>query len=283
MDLTKAIFERGRVLSFLKWNTYGRLTSLISRFKNKSQYKKVHEDLLEEDKFLMIVLDSCRYDFFEATYDIYLDEGDLERVYSTGRLTFEYVANMWEGDYKDILYISGIGVINSRIDERMAEKIETNYPHGYVPKNNLRIEDVNSKGWNEELKAVPPEEITHEVMDSIEDEDKIVAHFQQPHDPYIGDYRLQDVLGEEEFRPLNSYQTWDLYRNGVITQDELRKAYRSNLVRVLKEVARLVEEVDDRRIVVTADHGEMLGECGIVAHPRKEHHLLREVPWLEVK
>lgn len=248
---------------------------------NESQYDKVHEDLLEEDKFLMIVLDACRYDFFESNYDMFLD-GDLEKVCSTGRLTFEYVANMWDGDHKDMLYVSGIGAINSRIDAELAEEIETEYPGGYIPKNHLRIRDVNSTGWDEELKSVPPEEITEEVLDEVEEEDRIVAHYLQPHDPHIGSYRYQDLLGDEEFRPLNSEQTWDLYRLGLISQKELKRGYRSNLVIVLEEVKRLVEQVDDRRIVITSDHGEMLGECGMLAHPKKHHHLLREVPWLEV-
>jgi hypothetical protein len=281
MKYTKAIFQPGRVWSFLKWNTYGRLTSFISALANRKQYDKIHQDLLDEDKFLLIVLDACRYDFFESYHDLFL-EGDLEKVYSGGRLTFEYVANIWDGDHKDILYLSGIGAINSRVDRETVEKINESYPGDYIPKEHLRIRDVNATGWDEDLKTVPPEEVTEEALQEIDEEDKLLAHYLQPHDPYIGDYRLQDEIDREQLGGLNSQQTWDLYRLGLVSQEDVKKAYLSNLLEVLEEVQRLVEEVDDRRIVVTSDHGEMLGECGMVAHPRKSHYLLREVPWFEV-
>ncbi len=282
MALVKAIFEPRRIFSFLKWNTYGRLTSLVSRFSTEHQFNRIHNDLLEDDEFLIIVLDACRYDFFKSNYDLFL-EGELEKVYSSGRLTFEYVANTWDGDHKDMLYVSGINAISSHIDEEVAKQLNTDYPGDYLPKDHLRILNVNSTGWDEELSTVPPEKITEEVLDEIEHEDKIVAHYLQPHTPYVGDYKLQDLLGEDEFRGLDHVQTLDLYRQGLISQKELKRAYRSNLVYALQEVKKLVEEVDDRRVVITSDHGEMLGESGLLAHPKKHHHLLREVPWLEVK
>ena len=40
---------------------------------------------------------------------------------------------------------------------------------------------------------------------------------------------------------------------------------------------------DFEKVVVTADHGEALGEFGVYAHPRWVHHpKVRIVPWLEI-
>jgi hypothetical protein len=91
-----------------------------------------------------------------------------------------------------------------------------------------------------------------------------VIHFMQPHAPYIteeGFDGFMDVI------------------SGSKSIDDLRDAYIRNIEVVLPEVERLAEEMEGR-VVVTADHGELLGEYGMFSHPyglrAKE---LREVPW----
>ena len=65
----------------------------------------------------------------------------------------------------------------------------------------------------------------------------------------------------------------------------LREAYAENLKLALRAVEELLRELLDRgvelRPVVGSDHGELLGEDGLVGHTR-DHPLLRVVPWLEV-
>jgi hypothetical protein len=66
-----------------------------------------------------------------------------------------------------------------------------------------------------------------------------------------------------------------------------QQAYRENLELVLDDVARLFD-IFDGKIVLTSDHGEMLGERGGLLPTRKYGHppsipapKLREVPWFE--
>lgn len=279
MKILKGLKNPDRAWVYLKWNTLGRFYSWISKFQYHSQYSRVHDDLLKDEKFLLIILDACRFDYFEDHYEDYF-EGDLEKVYSSGRNTFEYVSNMWDRDHEDILYMSGAVVVNSIAGEDWGPEGEASYVNNYVPDDHLRISNYWQREWDEELLTVRSEGLVDEIIDKLGIEDKIVAHFYQPHAPYIGDYQIEEVDGS---RSLDAEESFERFSSGEITEKEIRKAYRANLIYVMEEVKRLVEEVDDRRVVITSDHGELFGEMGIVGHPKKHHHLLREVPWLELK
>lgn len=80
----------------------------------------------------------------------------------------------------------------------------------------------------------------------------------------IGNYRLESIAK----------------KHGKI---RLKRAYQNNLKKVLVEVQTLVDRLPDK-VVITSDHGELLGEEEIYGHPKRANHFaLREVPWLEVE
>jgi len=63
----------------------------------------------------------------------------------------------------------------------------------------------------------------------------------------------------------------------------LRIAYRANLELVLAQVARLLQHLNGR-IVISADHGEWLGENNNFSHPKDSSDpILREIPWLVIE
>ncbi|KXA97201.1 hypothetical protein AKJ38_01750 [candidate division MSBL1 archaeon SCGC-AAA259I14] len=68
--------------------------------------------------------------------------------------------------------------------------------------------------------------------------------------------------------------------------ERLKNAYMNNLELALKEIKntfnRLPEKIVEN-VIITADHGDMLGEKGIYGHGHNEYPSLREVPWLEVE
>ena len=62
----------------------------------------------------------------------------------------------------------------------------------------------------------------------------------------------------------------------------LRRAYVSNLELVLEQVVELLKYVSGK-IVITSDHGELLGENRCFTHtPGSMKKCLLEVPWLEI-
>jgi hypothetical protein len=63
---------------------------------------------------------------------------------------------------------------------------------------------------------------------------------------------------------------------------QLREAYIDNLKLVLGDVARLISYLSGR-IIITADHGEFLGENKNFSHPaNSDHPILLNVPWFEI-
>jgi len=75
---------------------------------------------------------------------------------------------------------------------------------------------------------------------------------------------------------------WGPVKSGAVDPDVARNAYRGNLDPVLDELGVLLDNVDAETVVVTADHGNYLGEKGRWGHPRDHiHPAVRDVPWWE--
>jgi len=215
-------------------------------------------NVLEEDWDYLIVLDACRYDIFEQVNTI---EGSLEKKTSVASTTPEWLEKTFSGFYEDLVYVSANPHVS---DTGMDSTLNPNehFSDYYLP---FLREDCKEFG------VVVPEGVSEDARKAISNnpDKKAVFHYMQPHAPYIGDKKLDGSL-------------YELYSDGV-SREELRKAYRDNLERVLDEVEDLIEDLEGK-IVVTADHGEMLGEKGVYAHGRglylKE---LVEVPWLVIE
>ena len=68
-----------------------------------------------------------------------------------------------------------------------------------------------------------------------------------------------------------------------IGEDGVRDYYQQDLQIALKEVSRLIEELDGK-VIVTADHGEALGEHNDWGHQEESQNPKQyTVPWLEVE
>lgn len=264
---------------------------------------------------MIILLDACRYDYLHEEYPSYFG-GVLKKVTS---VSFETSSWLWKnfngGGFEDVVYVSANPYVNTEGVE--AERFDA---RGKFHK----IINARRRGWSEKLKTVPPEkmgEITRMTRAKYPDR-KIISHFMQPHYPFLdigpikglrnpnddkkyeGGKSLFD-RGLRKVTTLNQkiFGAWGWYvqfsfakkmlgrEPHVVEQvakkygkESLRKFYRNNLRRALKEVKRIVERVPDRKIVVTADHGYLLGEDDEYAHISWSNtDLLYEVPWLEVE
>lgn len=114
-------------------------------------------------------------------------------------------------------------------------------------------------------------------------------HYSQP----IEDLKTQPVKSGEEIviDVVDMVYLMDAAEAGYVSPAELQAVYVENLERVLEHVERLVERLDGKT-VITADHGELLGETtnlySRLTGDRYEHPgyvwtpELRLVPWLVV-
>lgn len=305
----------------LKYEAYRRKNNI------PRQTESIH-GLVDHDQFVLVILDSCRYDSFERLYPEYLS-GSLDRVWSSGNWTRKWMERTWDGTY-DLTYISTTPYTFDYSHEE--------YNSRYRPSDHLDdVINVIGEEWNPVLSTTPPEPVTDTALRHISETEttRAVVHYMQPHAPYIGDERIlqwdlpddqinrlleymtkedrdlddssrdetgvesgeegvtvtelvSEDLGYEDERQLQreNYESIDSqFKRGKITSEELREAYKANLQYVLSEVQRLVSYLDCP-VVVSADHGEHLGEhfdeVPQLTHPDRTHPILREVPWFTV-
>lgn len=231
-------------------------------------------DIFAEDWDILVVLDACRYDLFEKHHDL---PGDLTAKYSRGSHTREFLRGNFAGrDLRDTVYVTA-----SPQFHRWRSELQPNL-HAVA---NVWRED----GWDDEHKTVLPETTTRYAERAAEryPNKRLVVHYLQPHYPFIASELELDTAR------LHSSDTDEMDIWGRLMADEatvskrrLWRAYRENLERVLPHVRTLLETVSGRT-VVTADHGNMVGERSWPVpirewgHPPGVHtEELVKVPWL---
>jgi hypothetical protein len=256
---------------------------LYRRQRDIQRQRHLINEFASQDELILVILDACRYDVFEEVYSDYVN-GELSRVWSSGRWTADYVRRTWD-DSHDLTYLSSIPVVSDFYFElRGYEFRPSNYFDEVVP--------LWDRKWDPELGTVPADKVTDTALaySAQTDRTRLVAHYAQPHAPYVGDnmilpwdpeedeYDLQELLEKDIDRP--SQRIYDRIKSGELPDCDLWQAYRDNLRYVLEEVVRLVRRADCP-VVVTADHGEHLGEDEKYLH-EEESCLIRQVPWFIV-
>lgn len=258
------------------------IRSNLASFSRKGAWVHLpaQEELLHDlfrDKFTLIILDACRYDYFEKTARAYLN-GNLEAVKSPASRTVDWLKIIFRKTLRNVKIFSANPVINSK---------GVNVG-GFRSKDCIKgkIIDVWDWGWDSELGTVHPDTIV-KAVEEVGFESRNIIWFIQPHLPYIGETKLlisartREVVGKEA---VSTYLAKSL-RIGEISKEYLSRAYKDNLVLVLEAVKKLLKQAKhiEGRIVLTSDHGELLGESGACEHP--SYLSLPEqriVPWLDI-
>ncbi|MFA9417130.1 hypothetical protein [Natrinema sp. HArc-T2] len=240
------------------------------------------ELFMSRDWDVLVLLDGCRFDSFKDRN--YMD-GELTSVTSLGSHSTEFIQRNFVGkQYHDTVYVSA----NPHVELLKGKEVF----HDII--------DVFDWGWNEELRTVLPETMAEATIEAAEKypNKRIISHFMQPHTPFIGKTGRQishaGITGEGAGRAdANSSSQLSLwmrlrYRLASENMQTIRKAYEENLDLALPHVQEIRDSVTGK-VVVSADHGNMLGErmhplpVKMWGHPPGiDHPVLREVPWLEM-
>lgn len=245
-------------------------------------------DTLRQDDYALIVFDALRYDYAQWVLPLYL-EGELQPVWSAGHDTFEYGAKCWGDSVYEDRYVSGAIPFNKQEsfeDAFLQELYGTWKPKDYLP----NLVEAWREAWDTSLGTTRPEKVT-EIAEKCVGAEKLVTHYFQPHAPYIGRDSLLGHVNNESANPFAGEPVdkplWELVKSGQIDIERLQLAYESNIHRGVQAALPLIKELceQERRVVVMADHGELLGEYHrkLVSHPRISFPQIRKVPWMEVK
>ena len=226
----------------------------------------------------MVVLDDARYDAFARVYGRYL-YGSLIKVRTPPPNTYDWLPKVFsypEFDKVRIFYASiGIESHNIRIGS-------------FVPRDR-KVEVIPVKpNKARHLRTVLPSEVNEVVIDlGLSGRD--IVWYAQPHFPWIVDEELSLMLMRDVL--IHDYLPPDTIRRRLkansIPRPRIVNAYYANLILVLKYVKELIDHVLDQgvnyeEVVVTSDHGEMLGELGLYLHQEYDLPQLTIVPWLKV-
>jgi len=244
---------------------FSRLNGIINHLRVGEGYYPDGVDIFEEDWDNLVILDACRYDFFEE--QVYF-EGTTGKRISRGTTTREFIrGNFTDRKAHDTVYVSANPWF-LRLREEIGAEV-----HDYV---NLHSDEQRDAANG---LTTRPETVTERALRTNEEypNKRLIVHYLQPHQPYLTEF------GRERFDPHGDTML-SIKRNNA-TRDVVIRAYRENLDLVLGEVDSLIESLTGTT-VVAADHGELFGErerpipVRLYGHPGGVYvPELLEVPW----
>lgn len=278
--------------------------------------KKVN--IMEKKWDYLIVLDACRYDYFSKLYVDYL-QGKLEKVYSPGSFTPEWCRKSFTEYYDDVVYVSANPYINSKVEIKnfkarnhffrvidvwswgWDDELGTVHPEK-VNEAVKKFRDMYSDKrfiihylqphepyLNYNLNAVFPKPqinrgsvligIRNNKINKIIETSVKILGFLAKQTGLFGvnpKWKIRELLNLPPETPMDAVRR-------KFGDRGLRQAYVENLKIVLAHVSELLKLLSGV-IVVTSDHGELLGEDGCYAHQYGSNHpLLKEVPWFTIE
>ncbi len=207
----------------------------------------------------LIILDACRYDFYREKV------GDVDYRITLGSNSRDFIRETFSGrDCSDTVYVSG----NAHTDEEIFMEITGRSPGQVFHE----IFQVHETDWIGEEGANPGAIVRDgRTARKLWPDKKLVIHLMQPHLPFIA---------REEDKEID----YEKAKKGQIDAERVRNAYERNLDYVLEGPLQELLEALDGETVITADHGEFLGENNRYGHPGGcSEEILRKVPWHRVE
>lgn len=155
----------------------------------------------------LIVLDACRYDYFEKKINKFF-QGDLIETTSSGSCTIDWCKKTFNTkNFQNTVYISSNPYINSK-------KEVLGFHASKIYK---EVIDVWLYGWDDDLGTVFPSKITEAAKRALKNNpEKMIIHYLQPHAPYLDDtYRT--IKYDEPLLEINRFLDIIYDRNSKIS------------------------------------------------------------------
>lgn len=250
---------------------------------------------------LLVVLDACRADLLAEVVNEY-DFLNDESVFAAASTSAEWMEKCflpepYHNEVHRTSYVSGnpftdevffehrcpdCGAERSRKPGEACAECGVGADPERVPTHEFAsLEEVWQTGWDDNLGTIPASTITNHTIEACRNGsgDRVIAHYMQPHHPFVGS-DIETSLHPSGFGEMGRESVWDQLRAGHVDRDQVWRDYRENLRYVLDEVERLLRNVDAERVVITADHGNAVGELGLYGHYRDVPlPSMKRVPW----
>ncbi|MCG1003034.1 MULTISPECIES: sulfatase-like hydrolase/transferase [Halobacterium] len=249
-------------------------------------------------KTLLVTVDSLRYDHYEYMENTRSFLGESHpQAYATATATLGTFPNVFTGTYTKSNEIESsfveeldsktIGITtNNLVSERYGYDVGFDYftsptnsteeglkkavaeslPEGRIYRGISRIYSLYQKisPGSVSKSFRPTEAVIEEFIDAVSGEEWFGwIHLMEPHHPYDPD---ETNLSREEAQAISRRAI----AGGVEEEaaEIVRDLYRQEVIEMDKQLERLWQWLpDDCRVILTGDHGEMLGEDGRWGHP----------------
>jgi hypothetical protein len=239
--------------------------------------------IFDADWDICIILDSTRVDMLRTAWS---REAAVGAVWSRGSITTEWVANTFRAEHAASIGETAFvlatphseTVFGRREWLTNAAEVGIEYPSPPVvpPDDFAAFHEV----WRSHATAegaVPPGTMLDATLEAAESHSRVVAHWMQPHEPFIAPGA--EVVGGG---PAET-NVWDGLNRRDLDPDPVWQSYMANLKYALFYVETLLENVN-ARVLITSDHGNAFGEWGLYGHPFAfPQPAVRRVPWIETQ
>lgn len=248
--------------------------------------RELGTSIFDADWDICIVLDSTRSDMLANAADAYLDGYDWGTRWSLGSVTTEWLASTFRESRRDEIGDTTLVTAHPHTATVLDEREWLTSP-GKAPVPYPDIPTVEAAAFGAVYRTYEHAAGTHGVVgpeymaDATiaayrEHGDRVVAHWLQPHEPFIAPDT--EVVGGAALEG----NVWEGLAAGTLDAAAVWQSYMANLRYALEHVA-LVTKTVDARILVTADHGNLWDVAGQYGHPfGMWHPQVRRVPWLGV-
>ncbi|MBO4247093.1 hypothetical protein IL252_04550 [Halomicrobium sp. IBSBa] len=254
-------------------------------------------NVFQNDWDLLIVLDSARHDIIQELKSEYEFLNDIDSIWSVGSTSPEWMANTFCRTYEEVIsktaYITSNPHSKTVLENNLSERyqghrkdmkklrrygdfdiVQFNGFEAYEP---VWRQNSTNKKYTMYENYGNPRNVTDRAISLLrqQDLDRTVLHYMPPHTPFI-------INAIRENREPREYEKspWKYIRKTGDRSSPF-EAHKKMLRWVLDDVELLLNNVDAKRVVITADHGDSFGEFGTYGHPAgSPNPHVRRVPWI---
>jgi hypothetical protein len=219
---------------------------------------------------LLIILDACRADLIAEVVNEY-DFLTAESTYSCASSSGEWHNKNFKKEYSKEMSETALVSGNLHTEDRV------------LPEDLLYLDRVWEHSFNDEEGTILAEDMVNRTVRAYRkyNPDRLISHFMQPHWPFVpknGSYGE----GIPRYHSHTPWETaWDYLKDGKVSKEKVWEEYKDNLRYALDNVEVLLNNIDAEKVIITADHGNLLGEFGLYDHPSYVPiPTLKRVPWV---
>jgi hypothetical protein len=237
----------------------------VGIWRNIGKWYNYGTPVWQDDWDICLVLDACRWDLISDVDREYLTD---DWKYSVASSSGEWIPKtFYDRDNSDVAYVTANPYSKMLLDES----------------DFFLLDEVWEYGFDEDTRTIPADVVTDQALTAWEQgPDKMVVHYMQPHHPFVPK-PMDEGLPRQDFDSQPWDNVWHKLRKGEVEQDEVWDGYVANLDYALDHVETLLENTSGD-VLITADHGNLLGEWGMYSHPDwVPLPALKRVPWIETE